>query len=219
MSTNWIALLALAILPLSFTAEASTLSIRIVDASTGEPVPDARVIVNHGAKPEPSDSEMVQENRRFQPGSLVVARGSTVNFPNRDATQHHVYSFSPAKVFNIELFADQPEAPILFDKTGVVEVGCNIHDRMQGFILVTDSRLTAQTDNDGLASITLPADVSGMDQLSLSLWHQRLPNATRTVDIIASVQPTDPLELTLELTPEPEKDGRLDGLQQRFRDL
>jgi len=106
-------------------------------------VGDARVIVNHGAAAKPSSADMVQENRQFQPKSLIVARVSQVNFPNRDTTQHHVYSFSPAKVFNLELSADQPDASILFEKT----------------------------EASGMATISLPADTASSGELSLSLWH------------------------------------------------
>ncbi|TGN39432.1 methylamine utilization protein [Marinobacter confluentis] len=218
MSKNWIVLL-LALVPLGLAAEPATLSVQVVDSQTGEPVSGARVIVNHGAAAIPSAEEMIQKNRQFQPQSLLIARGSEVNFPNRDTTQHHVYSFSPARVFNIELYADQPEAPILFDKTGVVEVGCNIHDRMQGFILVTDSALTGQTDDAGNASVALPPDVASLGQLDLSLWHPRLENATRTVDVSIPVPASGPVELTLDLSPAVEESGRLDALQKRFRDL
>lgn len=219
MLRNWIIPLVLAAVPVSLAAEPVVLSVRIIDSKTGEPVGNARVIVNHGAASKPSSADMVQENRQFRPKSLVVARGSEVNFPNRDTTQHHVYSFSPAKVFNLELFADQPEDPILFDETGVVEIGCNIHDRMQAFILVTDSALTAKTDASGMAIISLPADTENSGELSLSLWHQRLSNPAHTVDSTISFPVSDPVELTLDLTPERKDAGRLDGLQKRYRDL
>jgi plastocyanin len=219
MLKNWIIPLVLAAFRVSLAAEPVVLSVRITDNSTGEPVGDARVIVNHGAAAKPSSADMVQENRQFRPKSLVVARGSEVNFPNRDTTQHHVYSFSPAKVFNLELFADQPEAPILFDKTGVVEIGCNIHDQMQAFILVTDSALTARTDGSGMATISMPADTANSGELSLSLWHQRLSNPARALDFTISFPASDPVELMLDLAPERKETGRLDGLQKRYRDL
>jgi plastocyanin len=221
MFKNWIVSLLLTMAPLGLAAEPTTLSVRIVDSSTGEPVEGARVIINQGQSAEPSSAEMSQKNREFRPGTLVVSRGSKVNFPNRDTTQHHVYSFSPAKSFNIELFAGQPEEPILFDKTGVVEVGCNIHDQMQGFILVTDSALTARTGPDGKATIRLPASVAAMadGELAFSLWHDRLQNTTQTVDVTARMPSSGPLELALDLKPERPKTGRLDGLQKRFQDL
>lgn len=216
MSKTRIALLFLALVSSGLEAEPMTLSVRITDNQTGEPVADARVIVRNGPAASPKNAEMVQKNREFQPKTLIVAKGSEVNFPNLDNTQHHVYSFSPAKVFNLELFADQPEAPVVFDKTGVVEVGCNIHDQMQGFILVTKSALTTSSDTAGLATLSLPDSIT--DDTELSLWHPRLTNATQTVDFTVDLSASEPVELALELTPE-RKSGRLDGLQKRFRDL
>lgn len=214
-----IAALLLAFMPWHLAAESISLSVQVIDSQTSEPVANARVIVNNGPAARPSSAEMAQKNRRFQPRSLLVAQGSKVNFPNYDNTQHHVYSFSPAKVFDIELYANEPEDPILFDKTGVVEVGCNIHDQMQGFILVTDSALTARTNQSGVATIILPADVASGNDLSLSLWHPGLENATEMVNFTVSLPAADSVELALDLTPERKEAGRLDGLQKRFRDL
>ncbi|MGO1462421.1 MAG: Cupredoxin, partial [Oleiphilaceae bacterium] len=78
-----------------------------------------------GAKRPPVQAKVVQKDRMFHPHVLILPTGSSVNFPNRDNTQHHVYSFSPAKPFNLELYAGQPEAPVLFDQPGIVELGCN----------------------------------------------------------------------------------------------
>lgn len=219
MFKSRIAPLLLIFTPLSLAAEPVALDVRIIDHQTNEPVADARIIVNHGPAAEPSSAEMEQRNRQFQPKSLLVSKGSEVNFPNRDATQHHVYSFSPAKAFNLELFKDQPEAPVVFDETGVVEIGCNIHDQMQGFILITDSGLTARTDTSGRASVPLPADVTSITELSISVWHPRLSNVTETVNFTVGLPMSGPVELALDLTPEPEKTGRLNGLQKRFQDL
>ncbi|MEX2365816.1 MAG: methylamine utilization protein [Pseudohongiellaceae bacterium] len=219
MLKHRIVMLLLALVPWGLAAEPTMLSFRIIDSQTGEPVADARVIVNHGPTAKPSSAEMAQRNRQFQPQSLVISRGSAVNFPNYDATQHHVYSFSPAKIFELELFADQPKAPVVFDQVGVVEVGCNIHDRMRGFIIVTNSTLTARTNSSGLATVSLSADTAIDGELSLSLWHPRLENATKIVDFSVNHSLSDPVELQLDLTPERKKAGRLDGLQKRFQDL
>jgi plastocyanin len=69
------------------------------------------VYVNDSSKPAPVRAEISQKNRRFHPHVLILPAGSSVDFPNQDNTQHHVYSLSPAKVFNLELYADRPEAP------------------------------------------------------------------------------------------------------------
>ena len=77
----------------------------------------------------------------------VLARDGLV--PNRDNIRHHVYSFSPAKRFELPLYAGVPTQPVLFDKAGVVVLGCNIHDWMIGYIYVSDSPWFGKTGADG----------------------------------------------------------------------
>lgn len=45
-----------------------------------------------------------QQDKEFVPAVTVVPAGSEINFPNSDDILHHVYSFSPAKTFNIPLY-------------------------------------------------------------------------------------------------------------------
>ena len=121
-----------------------------------------------------TDARMVQQNRQFVPHVMVVPPGTDVAFPNRDNTQHHVYSFSPARTFEIELYAGVPEAPVRFGNTGVVELGCNIHDRMQGFILVTDQR-HGMTDDQGRLTLEWPDDQPRPEQQRPDQAVKRLP--------------------------------------------
>jgi plastocyanin len=99
-----------------------------------------------------------QRDKVFVPLVSVVQAGTLVHFPNRDEIRHHVYSFSPAKRFEIKLYAGTPADPVLFDKAGEVVLGCNIHDHMIAYIQVVESPWFAKTDKDGVARIEgLPA--------------------------------------------------------------
>lgn len=111
--------------------------------------------------------EMSQKNRTFIPFVLAVPRGAKVDFPNQDRTRHHVYSFSEARPFELKLYVGQAEAPILFDKPGLVALGCNIHDYMQAFIYVADSPIVAVTDEKG--EIQFKDLAAG--QYKVKLWH------------------------------------------------
>lgn len=97
---------------------------------------------------------MDQIDERFVPELLVIQTGSSVDFPNSDAVLHHVYSFSEAKTFELPLFHGKGYPPVLFDRPGLVVVGCNIHDHMVGYILVVDSPLHGVTDADGVIDFT-----------------------------------------------------------------
>jgi plastocyanin len=100
--------------------------------------------------PKPTSSGMVeQKNKQFIPLVTVVQSGSNINFPNRDLVRHHVYSFSPAKTFELKLYSGIPANPVLFDKAGTVVLGCNIHDTMLAYIHIVDTPYFAKTDDNG----------------------------------------------------------------------
>lgn len=109
---------------------------------------------------------MDQVHKQFLPELLVVQKGQQVNFPNSDNIRHHVYSFSPAKPFQLKLYSGQPKEPITFDQSGLVVLGCNIHDSMVGYIYVANSSHVYKTSKAGKLSLdiaTFPA--------TLSIWH------------------------------------------------
>lgn len=96
---------------------------------------------------------MDQRHRQFVPHILVVQTGTLVDFPNNDSVSHHVYSFSPARPFELALYKGDPHPPIEFDKAGPVVLGCNIHDNMIGYIYVVDTPYFAKTGGDGRADL------------------------------------------------------------------
>jgi len=90
-----------------------------------------------------------QVQKTFVPGILPIVVGTYVRFPNHDQIQHHVYSFSATKTFELPLYKGEDAAPVLFDKIGVVKIGCNIHDWMSGIILVLPTPHFTVTDASG----------------------------------------------------------------------
>jgi hypothetical protein len=144
-------------------------------------------------------AKMVQVNKQFFPHILVVQKGGLVSFPNRDDIKHHVFSFSPTKTFELKLYKDVVEAPLSFNNTGDVEIGCNIHDWMLGYIKVVDSHIFAKTDTDGHVSFdNLPAG-----QYALSIWHPRILNETQGIQMSVDLASDLVIEHTLveELAP------------------
>lgn len=206
----WLALMALPAPTL-----AAEISITVRDDNG--PVPGVVVALTGKEAVPPVTTEIYQKDRRFHPKILIVPVGSTVDFPNRDNTQHHVYSFSPAKTFDLKLYAGRPEAPVVFDKPGIVELGCNIHDQMQAFVIVTNTSDIGRTDKNG--QITLSAETEDVDgqTVAIKLWHPRLPDNTRPE--IRKITLGNPANLHIRLTPEPTGDDSLERLQQRFREL
>jgi plastocyanin len=104
---------------------------------------------NTGSSPTLRPAVMDQKNLAFLPRVLVVAAGTSVGFPNNDSVSHQVYSFSTAKHFQLPLYKGQVHPPIIFDRPGLVVLGCNIHDAMVGYIYVTDAPYFGTTEAGG----------------------------------------------------------------------
>lgn len=156
---------------MSSPATAAGLDLRIIDAA-GRPLADAvvSVVPAQGATGAPRFAfrpSMGQKDVQFTPGTLVVPVGTTVSFPNFDKVRHHVYSFSKAKKFEIQLYGRDQTRSVLFDRPGTVALGCNIHDQMQGFIRVVDTPWAATSDGQGRVSFAgLPAGAA-----QIVVWH------------------------------------------------
>lgn len=170
----WLAALAALVL-LAGGAQAGTVQVDVSDAA-GKPVADAVVFLDSAearkqVKPL-AGVEMAQEKRQFVPGVLVVPVGTEVRFPNHDTVRHHVYSFSPAKKFELKLYSGTPSNPVLFDKSGVVTLGCNIHDQMVGWVLVVDTPYYTRTP---AATGKAQLDNVPPGTYTLRTWHARLP--------------------------------------------
>jgi plastocyanin len=153
---------------------AAPLTVRVVEDS-GRPVRDAVVTLypSGGAARAPKAGGhyvVSQKDIQFHPFLTIVPVGADVSFPNLDNTKHHVYSFSPAKRFELKLFAKDQSRTVHFDKPGVVALGCNIHDQMSAFIVITDSAWTARTNAQGVATFADAPDVPGR----LTVWHPYL---------------------------------------------
>jgi len=116
---------------------------------------------------------MDQVDLAFVPDVLVVPLHSTVQFPNSDAVGHQVYSFSSARQFQLPLYRGKPYPPVQFDQVGIVTLGCNIHDNMIGYIVVTAAPFFGRTDEHGeWQARDLPAG-----RYRVRVWHPLLTDA------------------------------------------
>jgi plastocyanin len=149
------AFLLVASLVLTATAAAGEVRVEL-QSRDGLPVPGVAVVLE-GPAGAPIHAtghhaaRMDQQDRRFVPQVLVVDTGTSVEFPNSDHVSHQVYSFSPARPFQLPLYKGAPHAPVTFPTAGLVVLGCNIHDEMIGYILVTESPFHGTTDANGSA--------------------------------------------------------------------
>ena len=194
----WVALTA--------TAAAQTVDIAArVSDEKGQPIADAVVVAVPvdgltRAAPRAREAIVDQVNKEFEPRVTAVLAGTAVIFPNHDDVRHHVYSFSPAKRFELPLYAGVPSHPVTFDRPGVVVLGCNIHDWMVGYVYVSESPYFAKTGKDGKAVLTELASRVYI----VRVWHPQLDGgeeATRK-SVDASRSRSVEVAWTLKLKPE-----------------
>lgn len=141
---------------------------------------------------------MDQQNKEFIPYVLPVQVGTAVDFPNSDNIRHHVYSFSPAKKFELPLYKGKPANQIVFDKPGVVALGCNIHDWMIAYIYVVDTPFFTKTSDNGKGTISdLPAGL-----YEIRVWHPRMKESSEVTAKELRIRKNEELDYKIELKPE-----------------
>ena len=199
---------------------AGELTVRVRDRS-GAPISKAIVALEQPASHEfastvEEEAIIDQVSRRFVPDVSSVRVGTRVSFPNSDDVRHHVYSFSRAKPFQIKLYHGTPTDPIIFDKPGLVVLGCNIHDRMVGYLYVAGSPHHAVLDKSG------EVHFKGVQPgpYELYVWHPAIPVEERHTQLLTvtdqATQTTVVLNSTVVKKRAPET---IDDVERQFREL
>jgi plastocyanin len=122
----------------------------------GAPVEDAVVYATprSGKPPQRTQTASIaHQNQQFVPYVTAVQAGALINLPNLDPVKHHAYSISPPRKFELPLYSGTPKEPLLFDKPGIVAIGCNIHDWMSAYVCVLETPFFAITGADGNAQL------------------------------------------------------------------
>jgi len=189
---QWLQAISLCFLSAAFCSEAAAASVtvQVLDAA-GAPAPNTVVYaVPVGGQSVPRNqkpTEVEQKNIHFYPLVSVVQTGTAIAFPNHDKVRHQVYSFSPPKTFELKLYAGVPSNPIVFDKPGIVVLGCNIHDEMVAYIQVVDTPYFGKTDTSG--NVKLDGLVNG--KYVLKVWYFRMAANEAPLEQAFSLQGTD----------------------------
>ncbi len=159
---------------------AAELHVRVMDHK-GKQVADAVVLAvpvdpKNAQRGKLAADAVDQVDKQFVPYVKPILVGATVRFPNSDNIRHQVYSFSPAKKFELPLYAGTDAPPVVFDKPGVVVLGCNIHDWMIGYVYVSETPFFAKTGSAGTATLSdLPAG-----EYAVRVWHPSMERAEET---------------------------------------
>lgn len=180
-------------------AVAASITAQVSDAS-GAPVEDAVVFAI------PTDGQSInklirigvidQINKEFVPLVTPVQAGAAVVFPNKDNIRHQVYSFSPAKVFNLKLYSGVRAEPVIFDKPGPVVLGCNIHDKMLAYIYVVETPYFAKTAKAGSVRI----DNIAAGEYEVKVWHPNLEVNPEAQTVKIKADATEATTFSVKLT-------------------
>ena len=189
---------ALAAVALSFAvaSRAGTLEIRALQRD-GTPLVGA-VVTADALSPAlppaaPVKAIMDQVDLAFEPDVLVLPVRSTVQFPNSDVVSHQVYSFSSAHRFQLPLYRGKPYPPIVFEQPGVITLGCNIHDNMLAYIVVTDAPYFGRTDPAGRWAV--PGLPGG--RYRVRVWHPLASEPAAVEQVVQVGAERDVLEIRL----------------------
>ena len=167
---------ALALLPLLSAgfAAASGLDVHVFDQG-GKPIESAVVslTVPSATSPAPAlpnEAVIDQDFETFFPLVTILPTGGSITFRNSDKTMHQVYSFSAIKRFAFEVDVGHTSSAVVFDKPGTAAIGCNIHDQMITYVVVTDNPYTMLSDKTGIVHF---ADLAP-GRYTAQVWHPDL---------------------------------------------
>lgn len=208
-------------LAVAASANAAELSVRIAD-DHGKPIADAVVTVLPQAdaknaasatRATPNTRTIDQKDLMFIPYIEIFRPGDKVVFRNSDQTRHHVYSFSPIKAFEFVLVPGQSSPPLVLDKSGVIAVGCNIHDQMITYLYVSDAPWIAHSGEDGRVVFhNLPAG-----SYNVRVWQPRLrPNKPDLAQSMTLIGATESKALTFSLSLLPDSRRQFDREHTRY---
>ncbi|MFZ5494529.1 MAG: carboxypeptidase regulatory-like domain-containing protein [Verrucomicrobiota bacterium] len=170
----------------------------LANSKDGEPVPEAAVSLIPLDQPAPplasgTEVEIAQQDQEFSAFLTVVQTGTKIVFPNRDTVQHHVYSLSRPRRFELPLYNPGQAESVVFEVEGQVAIGCNIHDWMVSHVVIVPTPWFAKTDAKGAARITAPPG-----RYRLEVWHPRMAKPeTREVALTDGAPARESLGLSL----------------------
>ena len=185
---EWRRALPMALLGLIYANAATAIPVKVsVTNVSGAPSADTIVVFDPlDGTPAPTQDTAVidQINKTFVPRVNVMRTGTAVAFPNSDRIRHQVYSFSTPHPFTLKLYAGSPRTEVIFEKPGMIVLGCNIHDSMMAFVAVVDSPYFKKTPASGIAEMDLPPG-----RYRLRVWNPNMTMAVPPQEIIVGGAP------------------------------
>jgi len=130
-------------------------------------------------KAKPRMPRVVQMDRKFNPRVLSIAAGTSVVFQNLDQVWHNTFSVSATRSFDLGKYPPGRIDTVTFDRPGVVNLHCDIHAAMVGFVVVAPNH--AFTRPDTLGQYKLPSLPEG--DYTIHVVHPRYGEIQRQVKV------------------------------------
>ena len=138
--------------------------------------------IKTGKKIDAKKVTLDQKGCEYQPHVLAFPVGTTVEILNPDGILHNVHSYSKANsAFNMAQPKFKKTLDVKIDKPEAIEVKCDVHGWMHGWLVATESPYVAVTDNSGNFKLTdVPAG-----SYTMEVWHEKLGKNTQKVTVKA----------------------------------
>ena len=138
--------------------------------------------IKSGKKMDAKKVTLDQAGCEYKPHVLAFQAGSTVEILNPDGILHNVHSYSKANSpFNQAQPKFKKTLEVKIDKPEAVEVKCDVHGWMQGWLVATPNPYFAVTDGSGSFKLTdVPAG-----SYTVEVWHEKLGKSTQKVAVKA----------------------------------
>jgi plastocyanin len=138
--------------------------------------------IKSGKKMDAKKVTLDQKGCEYQPHVLAFPVGTTVEILNPDGILHNVHSYSKVNSpFNLAQPKFKKTMDVKIDKPEAIEVKCDVHGWMHGWLVATESPYVAVTDNSGNFKMT---DVPP-GTYTVEMWHEKLGKNTQKVTVKA----------------------------------
>jgi len=121
-----------------------------------------------------------QKECEYHPHVLAFPVGTTVEIQNPDGILHNVHSYSKVNPqFNIAQPKFKKTVDVKIEKPEAINVKCDVHGWMSGWLVATESPYVAVTDNSGSFKLTdVPAG-----SYTVEVWHETLGKTSQKVTV------------------------------------
>lgn len=138
--------------------------------------------IKKGKKMEPQKVKLDQNGCEYKPHVLAMTAGSSVDIVNPDGILHNVHSYSKANSpFNMAQPKFKKTITVKIDKPEVINLKCDVHGWMSGWLFVAENPYFSVTDNSGSFKLTdVPAGTYNVE-----VWHETLGKASQKVTVKA----------------------------------